>query len=577
MPSSRRDRWQRRTARRDSPRRCLLRGQLPEARLRVDRTRACRRARDRRSEIPRPAPRRPAGNDSRHHARVAANQRHGNAARCGWPRRRRKLFDADRASIFLWDKPNKTIVGRPALGVEGGELRLPDDAGIVGQVVQTGEPRRVAGIERCGRNRSRRRHENRLSHQDDSLRAARLARRHAARRVRGAQQARRAIHRRGRARARSNWRRTPRLRWRTRSSSSDLLERQEQLVEQAAKDTLLVGESPAIQAVRSTIRRVADTDLAILILGENGTGKEVVARAIHYGSRRRKQPFIAVNCAALTETLLESELFGHEKGAFTDAHEARAGKFELASGGTLFLDEIGDMSLAGQAKLLRVLEEKNDRPRRRQPARFTPTSACSPRRIRSSPSWSGQSGSARTCTSGSTSCRSSCRRCASAATTSCCWPSISCTSSAARPAGARRSSPPPPASGSISHTWPGNVRELRNLMERLGVPLDRRQDRSRGPGVHPLAGRQRPVARRRRPLAQATPRDQFQTNYIQPIDRTGPRQRQPGRQKPRRPPLESLPQDAAARHGDRRRGRGVSSWASWPYPAALGSRHLVRV
>ena len=96
----------------------------------------------------------------------------------------------------------------------------------------------------------------------------------------------------------------------------------------------------------------------MLLLGENGTGKEVVARSIHFGSRRRKHPFIAVNCAALTETLLESELFGHEKGAFTDAHEARAGKFELASGGTLFLDEIGDMSLAGQAKLLRVLEEK---------------------------------------------------------------------------------------------------------------------------------------------------------------------------------------------------------------------------
>ena len=100
------------------------------------------------------------------------------------------------------------------------------------------------------------------------------------------------------------------------------------------------------------------TDLAVLILGENGTGKEVVSRMVHYLSKRRDEPFIAVNCAALTETLLESELFGHEKGAFTDAHESRAGKFELASGGTLFLDEIGDLSLGGQAKLLRVLEEK---------------------------------------------------------------------------------------------------------------------------------------------------------------------------------------------------------------------------
>ena len=120
----------------------------------------------------------------------------------------------------------------------------------------------------------------------------------------------------------------------------------------------LIGESPAIEALRSTIRRVADTELAILILGENGTGKEVVSQSIHYLSRRRDEPFIAVNCAAITETLLESELFGHEKGAFTDAHESRQGKFELASGGTLFLDEIGDLSLGGQAKLLRVLEEK---------------------------------------------------------------------------------------------------------------------------------------------------------------------------------------------------------------------------
>jgi Nif-specific regulatory protein len=93
-------------------------------------------------------------------------------------------------------------------------------------------------------------------------------------------------------------------------------------------------------------------------LGENGTGKEVVAQSIHYLSRRRDQPFVAVNCAAIPDTLAESELFGHEKGAFTDAHEARQGKFELAAGGTLFLDEIGDLSLSGQAKLLRVIEEK---------------------------------------------------------------------------------------------------------------------------------------------------------------------------------------------------------------------------
>jgi Nif-specific regulatory protein len=110
--------------------------------------------------------------------------------------------------------------------------------------------------------------------------------------------------------------------------------------------------------LRGTVDRVASTDLPVLILGESGAGKEVVSRAIHFGGKRRTQPFIPVNCAALAETLLESELFGHERGAFTDARETRQGKFELASGGTLFLDEIGDMSPGGQAKLLRVLEEK---------------------------------------------------------------------------------------------------------------------------------------------------------------------------------------------------------------------------
>jgi Nif-specific regulatory protein len=137
-----------------------------------------------------------------------------------------------------------------------------------------------------------------------------------------------------------------------------LLAARRQIADQAEQGVQLIGESAAIAALRSTILRVADTELAVLVLGENGTGKEVVAQMIHYRSRRRQEPFIAVNCAALTETLLESELFGHEKGAFTDAREMRRGKFELAASGTLFLDEIGDMSLGGQSKLLRVLEEK---------------------------------------------------------------------------------------------------------------------------------------------------------------------------------------------------------------------------
>jgi sigma-54 specific flagellar transcriptional regulator A len=118
------------------------------------------------------------------------------------------------------------------------------------------------------------------------------------------------------------------------------------------------GDSPTIRQIHALIRQVAAHDSSVLILGESGTGKEVVARAIHQASPRRNRPFIAVNCGAIPADLLESELFGHEKGAFTGAVATRKGRFELADGGTLFLDEIGDMSLPMQVKLLRVLQER---------------------------------------------------------------------------------------------------------------------------------------------------------------------------------------------------------------------------
>ena len=120
----------------------------------------------------------------------------------------------------------------------------------------------------------------------------------------------------------------------------------------------LVGTSRAIQGVRKMMQQVADTEASVLILGESGTGKEVVARNLHYHSKRREGPFVPVNCGAIPPDLLESELFGHEKGAFTGAITSRAGRFELANGGTLFLDEIGDMPLPMQVKLLRVLQER---------------------------------------------------------------------------------------------------------------------------------------------------------------------------------------------------------------------------
>jgi two-component system response regulator HydG len=119
----------------------------------------------------------------------------------------------------------------------------------------------------------------------------------------------------------------------------------------------IVGRSPAIQEVIERIVRVAPTDATVLITGESGTGKELVARALHVGSRRGEEPFVPVNCAAITETLLESELFGHARGAFTGASRARRGLFEEANGGTLFIDEIAETTPAFQAKLLRVLQD----------------------------------------------------------------------------------------------------------------------------------------------------------------------------------------------------------------------------
>jgi two-component system, NtrC family, nitrogen regulation response regulator NtrX len=127
---------------------------------------------------------------------------------------------------------------------------------------------------------------------------------------------------------------------------------------QAAEDRYaMVGDSPALQVVRELIDKVGPTAARVLITGENGTGKELVARAIHAVSPRRDRPMVEVNCAAIPSELIESELFGHMKGSFTGAFADRAGKFEQADGGTLFLDEVGDMSLSAQAKLLRVLQE----------------------------------------------------------------------------------------------------------------------------------------------------------------------------------------------------------------------------
>jgi DNA-binding NtrC family response regulator len=135
-----------------------------------------------------------------------------------------------------------------------------------------------------------------------------------------------------------------------------LLRENRRLAEEAGIGNEMLGEAPEIRAVKETIARVAATEAAVLVLGENGTGKELAARALHAGSARARKPFVTVNCAAIPETLFESELFGHVRGAFTGATEARRGRFQLADGGTLFLDEIGEIPPGLQSKLLRALE-----------------------------------------------------------------------------------------------------------------------------------------------------------------------------------------------------------------------------
>jgi len=120
----------------------------------------------------------------------------------------------------------------------------------------------------------------------------------------------------------------------------------------------IIGTSNAIQKIYNLIEKVADTDSTVFISGASGTGKELVARAIHYNSSRSDKPLVVINCGAIPEELLESEIFGHEKGAFTGAYKTRVGRFEMANGGTIFLDEVGEMSPALQVKLLRVLEEQ---------------------------------------------------------------------------------------------------------------------------------------------------------------------------------------------------------------------------
>ncbi|MEM9409577.1 MAG: sigma-54-dependent Fis family transcriptional regulator [Planctomycetota bacterium] len=270
-----------------------------------------------------------------------------------------RLLSAERASIFLPDSGGQQLIGKPALGVEGGQIQIPIGAGVVGAVIETGKPQRVDSDIADEQEQINREVDEALDFETKTLlcvpmknsKGETIGAFELINRLQGnftdedqTALAELAAH--------------AAVAIETTKHVEQLETTTKVVADEAADQVQLIGECGQIDDLKKTIERVAHTDLAILITGENGTGKEVVAQLIHYLSDRRDKVLVAVNCAAITESLLESELFGHEKGAFTDAHQTRIGKFELADQGTLFLDEIGDMSLGGQAKLLRVLEEK---------------------------------------------------------------------------------------------------------------------------------------------------------------------------------------------------------------------------
>lgn len=269
-----------------------------------------------------------------------------------------EILNCERASIFLWDRKRKKLIGQPALGVPGGVLEVDDSVGVVGEVLQS-ESSKIWNRGNDEESRVNRKVDQSLEFETHSLVAVPMFGQRG--RVIGVFEAinhTSASFNESHALVLDDLANHASAAIESQKVRKDLTATRDRLIEDAAASSPLIGKHPLMLSIGETATKVAGTDLGVLIRGGNGTGKEVLARTIHYESNRRAGPFIAVNCAALVETLLESELFGHEKGSFTDAQTTRVGKFELANQGTLFLDEVGDMSPGGQAKLLRVLEEK---------------------------------------------------------------------------------------------------------------------------------------------------------------------------------------------------------------------------
>ena len=290
----------------------------------------------------------------------------------------------------------------------------------------------------------------------------------------------------------------------------------------------ILGTSGAMRQVCEQVVQVARTNTTVLIRGESGTGKELIAQAIHYNSLRARKAFVKVSCAALPETLIESELFGYEKGAFTGAEQRKKGRFELADGGTLLLDEIGDVNLATQVKLLRVLQEREfERLGGTEPVKVdvrliaatnkdleaAVADGLAPRRI---------------CSTASTCSPSSCRRSGSGSPTSCCSPTTSSRSSSTDHGKQVKRISTPAIDALVGYHWPGNVRELQNVIERAVLVCDG-QVHPRAPSAADAADgrgirhRQQPVARRCRRRLRARPdRGRAQDGARQPRTRRAP-------------------------------------------------------
>ena len=278
----------------------------------------------------------------------------------------------------------------------------------------------------------------------------------------------------------------------------------------------IIGRSETMLEVFKMIETVARTNSTILLTGESGTGKGLVAQAIHFHSLRRDRPMVSLNCGAMPETLLESELFGHMRGAFTGAETNKKGLLEVAEKGTIFLDEIGEMSAVMQVKLLRVLQERRFRRvggLEELQADIRVIAATNQDLSKAV----AEGVSARTCSTASTSSRSRCRRSASAARTSRCWPSTSWRSTPSRWGRRSRAIARPALELLQQHDWPGNIRELENVIERA-VALERTPTIL--PDSLPPSIRGRRAEERRRPRPDALPETGFDLEaHVKEIER----------------------------------------------------------